>query len=268
MATHEEQIGNITLRWQAAKDGGFSGITILGGKRSEILHDADEERLKARLRNQAGTRHPNYFGMDGAIARFLKFMPGGFKGDHNIEMERDYKIAAHKALVGALALDAAANATNEQAKALLKAKIWTNLLSPFETMRLRDALSGPNGGAFVRAAAKFAAGNHAAGGTGMTTAIKPHGNISWPISTYLPFLWAPDRCMFLKPVVTVDYASRIGHRFQYDYKSTVESSVYASLLDLVEFTHRHIADLAPHDLIDVQSFIWVVGAYTDEDLPK
>ena len=32
-------------------------------------------------------------------------------------------------------------------------------------------------------------------------------------------------------------------------------------------TEREIQDLMPRDRIDVQSFIWVVGEYRDEQLP-
>jgi hypothetical protein len=39
--------------------------------------------------------------------------------------------------------------------------------------------------------------------------------------------------------------------------------VYESLLDLVAKTEKEIVDLKPTDRIDVQSFIWVVGAYKD-----
>ena len=44
-------------------------------------------------------------------------------------------------------------------------------------------------------------------------------------------------------------------------------AMYDSLLELAKRTERAIADLHPHDRIDVQSFIWVVGAYTEANLP-
>lgn len=70
--------------------------------------------------------------------------------------------------------------------------------------------------------------------------------------------------MFLKPMVTCDFAERIGHRFRHDYATEVSSGVYASLLDLAHFTLDKIRPLGARDFIDVQSFIWVVGAYADE----
>jgi len=45
-------------------------------------------------------------------------------------------------------------------------------------------------------------------------------------------------------------------------------AMYDSLLDLAKRTEQAIADLHPHDRIDVQSFIWVVRAYTEANLPQ
>lgn len=82
--------------------------------------------------------------------------------------------------------------------------------------------------------------------------------------TYLPYLWRPDRHMFLKPEVTKDFAARVGHPFAYNYEARLDIDVYASLLDLVERTNRELSDLEPRDRIDIQSFIWVVGNYQED----
>ena len=66
--------------------------------------------------------------------------------------------------------------------------------------------------------------------------------------------------MFLKPEVTKDFAARVGHRFASDYTPRLEIGVYDSLLDLAAKTSNELASLRPRDRIDVQSFIWVVGA--------
>nr|WP_166179468.1 hypothetical protein [Altererythrobacter segetis] len=86
------------MRWQPAKDGGFEGAVIIGGERGEILSDEIEDRLVSRLRNEAGKLEPNYIGMDGAIARFLEFMPDGLRGERSVSEERDYKLAASREL--------------------------------------------------------------------------------------------------------------------------------------------------------------------------
>ena len=67
--------------------------------------------------------------------------------------------------------------------------------------------------------------------------------------------------MFLKPEVTQDFAARVGHPFADAYTPRLEFPVYAALQDLTDRTAAELADLGPRDRIDVQSFIWIVGAY-------
>lgn len=265
--TSEEKLGKSIIRWQPNKDGTFSGAVITSGKRGEVLSDEDEQRLLTRLRNEAGKLEPNYFGINGAIARFLRFMPGGFEGERNLGQEREYKLRAHRQLNEVLPLDRAREGTAEDAARLRAAAVWINLLSPYESMHLKEALEGPSGPAFIRGAATFAEGDVDAGSEGMRQAMKRHGPFTWPIATYFPFLWQPDRHMFLKPTVTRDFAERIGHRFQYDYDPVARRDVYESLLDLAEETRTAISELNPRDNIDVQSFIYVVGGYREEDAP-
>jgi len=101
----------------------------------------------------------------------------------------------------------------------------------------------------------------------MHAAAKPYGTVSWAMVTYFPYLWKPTEHMFLKPTVTRDFAERIGHPFQYQYDAELNPAVYKSLLALTDDARAGLADLKPVDNIDVQSFIWVVGGYTDADLP-
>jgi hypothetical protein len=135
-----------------------------------------------------------------------------------------------------------------------------------EPMHLKDALEGPHGAAFLRASARFADGDYDAAAQGMHSAIKAHGRMSWPTATYFPFLWQPEKHMFLNPTVTRDFAERIGHPFQYEYEAEVSADTYQSLLDLASETMKALEPLGAKDMIDVQSFIWVVGAYREEDL--
>ncbi|MFX6957375.1 hypothetical protein ABTH75_18630, partial [Acinetobacter baumannii] len=88
-------------------------------------------------------------------------------------------------------LEQAIEASDADALALGSAGVLINLLSPFEAARLRDTLTRPGGGGFIRAAAAFCRGDYQRGIDGMTRAVTPHGRISWPIATYLPFFWAP-----------------------------------------------------------------------------
>lgn len=263
--TQSEKYGKSTLRWRVDKDGGFSGVVISDGKTSSHFHDEDEQRLLVRLRNEAGRLHPHYIGIQGAIDRFLEFMPDGFEGKHSGQFEGEYKRAAHRMLNDVLPLEQAHTAEDLDAKRVRAAQVWINLLSPYESMHLKEALEGPSGNDFLQGAASFANGEFDYGAAQMAAAIKAHGRVSWPTATYFPYLWNPENHMFLKPVVTCDFAERIGHPFQHDYEAEVSSKVYRSLLDLASFTLDKIRPLGATDFIDVQSFIWVVGAYDDED---
>lgn len=69
--------------------------------------------------------------------------------------------------------------------------------------------------------------------------------------------------MFLKPEVTKDFATRVGHPFAAQYESRLSLTVYEGLLDLAAKTERELHELAPRDRIDLQSFIWVVGDYQE-----
>ena len=243
---------------------GYIGTLWRDGKRADTIEHSDLGVLKASLRNQAGKLHPDYFGIEGAKARFCSFFPEGFDDAEYHERERDYKDKARAALLAAAPLEQALDATPETAVACRKG-LATNLLSRFESARLSEILGSSEGPAFVQAAANFALDPSQQGLDAMEKAILPHGRASWPLVTYLPYLWAPETQMFLKPEATQDFAVRVGHHFARAYESALNFEVYSALLDLAEWTEKEINDLKPRDRIDVQSFIWVVGAYTDED---
>lgn len=257
----DEKYGSATLRIKPSSDG-YDGVVIVDGKVSEKLHDEDFDRLRARLRNLAGTLHPNYWGIDGAISRFCHYFPSGFADPKYVEAERNYKLKAAAKLAAILPLDRALDATADDARAI-KPVFGTNMLHVSEAARISAVLAGPAGSAYVRAAARFTKGDHAAGLKAMHTAILPEGAATWPMVTYLSNLWDLQNQMFLKPEVTKDFAERIGHSFANDYEPQLSADVYLSLLDLVATTERDITVLEPADRIDVQSFIWVVGRYQD-----
>lgn len=65
--------------------------------------------------------------------------------------------------------------------------------------------------------------------------------------------------------MTVDYAERVGHSFARDYNAAFFADVYASLQSLTAETRQSLTPLGPQDNIDLQSFIWIVGAYPETD---
>lgn len=227
-------------------------------------HDPDD--IRRQLHSAAAKLTPQYFGFDGARARFLRFFPNGFQSNGFASEERDYKAAAKAKLDGTVPLSEAANGSGFGER-VLSAFRATNLLSPFEKTRLQDVLRGPAADPFIRAAARFALGEAAALGD-MERALKPHDSAKWTVVTYLPFLWKPETHMFLKPEVTKDFAARVGHRFASEYEPRLAVDVYDSLLDLTFETAAELVDLQPRDRIDVQSFIWVIGDYKEAEAAK
>jgi hypothetical protein len=260
----EATVGAATLRL-VKENGVYKGIVFDSGgiKAQEQGNDADD--VWRRLHDRAGKANPQYFGFDGARSRYLKFMPNGFHGSEYLKRERNYKVEAKTALDAAVPLDAAESGSGF-GEAVLAAYQATNLLSPFEKMRIADVLRGPAADPFIRAAARFALRGGKPALLEMERALKPHDSAKWTVVTYLPFLWRPETHMFLKPQVTKDFAERVGHRFASEYSARLDIAVYDSLLDLAARTSSEISDLRPRDHIDVQSFVWVVGDYKDDDV--
>ena len=262
----EGSVGKAFVRLVETKTG-YAGLVEIGSKR-KTFQDQNKDRLWETLQREAAKANPYFVGYDGAHARFLRIFPDGFMSQVYLGDgeggERNYKLKAKSRLEDKLPLQKARQATNagEEIAGIYQA---TNLLSPFEKMRVRDALRGPKADDFIRAAAEFTCGDRRRSLAEMERALKPYEAAKWTVVTDLPFLWRPDMHMFLKPTVTQKFAARVGHPFQHQYSTALEIAVYESLLDLTAETRSKLSTLAPRDNIDIQSFIWVVGEYTRED---
>ncbi len=85
--------------------------------------------------------------------------------------------------------------------------------------------------------------------------------VTWPLVTVFGFLARPDRHLFLKPRATRKAAHDYG--FDFEYQAQPSWDVYRSLLTFAAILRRDL-DKRPgfkaRDMIDVQSFIWVLGA--------
>ncbi|QZP07219.1 hypothetical protein [Caenibius sp. WL] len=258
-------IGKNTLRLVDTGKG-FVGLVISGGKQLSRIDGDDPEQLWADLHATAGRTSDAYFGFDGARSRFRQFFPDGFRSPAFKEAERDYKLKAKAKLDETAPLEQALTGS-DLGEAVLSAYRGTNLLSPFEKTRLQPLLRGPDADAFIQAAARFTIGEIEPALAIMDRLLLKHDNAKWTVVTYLPFLWRPEDHMFLKPVVTQEFAERVGHPFVHDYSPALDPAVYASLCDLMAQTGREVADLEPHDNIDLQSLVWIVGEYKEDDLP-
>ncbi len=142
----------------------------------------------------------------------------------------------------------------------------TNLIFSFEKMALRDAVKSRAGAhAFAEGLYDFL---HGPGTVERRFARwcevvadlprKQTRVLTWPIVTVFGFIAQPDRHIFLKPNVTRTAARRYGYAFQYGSRPAWE--VYAELLAFARVVRKDIADMQPKDMIDIQSFLWVLGS--------
>ena len=263
----EITVGAQTLRI-VRQGAGFAGIIV--GRAAEPVTGATDSEVEAKLRKMVAQDHPDFIGMDGARARFLRVFRQGFSDTDYIgdgkSGERHYKAEASRWLNEALPLADACD-RSEAAALALRAINKTNMIAAMTKPRLADVLRGPKGNRYVAIAADFANGDLRSASEAFVREFKADGVASWPCLTYLPFLWAPDRHMFLKPTFTRAFAERIGHSFQHDYVSEPNPDTYRSLLDMTAMLRIDLADLAPADNIDLHSFMWVVmdGYYVEKD---
>jgi len=221
------------------------------------------------------SRRPAQSPSDAKVARclrkFLRVFPEGFGDETYLAWERDYKWHAHQAWeaqLGRSSLRALVREGEymEAAARAVRIESRTNLLFSFEKMALRDAVRSEQG------AKAFAVGLHdfLHGPKTMaqrferwceTIGALPRRQtrvLTWPLVTVFGFIAQPDVHMFLKPNVTRVAADAYG--FDFRYQSRPRWSVYQNLLDFAETVRRDVRRLRPRDMIDLQSFIWVLGS--------
>ena len=206
-----------------------------------------------------------------ARRKFLRFFPGGFDDETYIDWERDYKWAAHERWQETLEPAAyrkllAAEEFEEIAGTAVRIESRTNLLFSFEKMALRDAARMGDGSRVLS--------------EGLYDFLHGKGNIAtrfdrwcavvaslprrqtrvltWPVATVFGFIAQPDQHIFLKPNVTRVAAAQYG--FDLHYSSRPNWDTYRELLEFAARVRRDLRDLAPRDMVDIQSFLWVQGS--------
>ncbi len=203
--------------------------------------------------------------------RFLRYFPGGFKDETYLEWERNYKAEAAREWQAVLSRERfgellSAGRFRDVAVHALRIEARTNLLFSFEKMALRDATRSPAGARrFAEGLDDFLSGEGGAeerftrwidvvaGLPRRQTRV-----LTWPIVTVFGFIAEPGRHMFLKPNVTRIAAARYGVEFRYSSRPNWQT--YHDLLMFAATMRRHLADLRPRDMIDLQSFLWVQGS--------
>ena len=82
--------------------------------------------------------------------------------------------------------------------------------------------------------------------------------LTWPVVTVFGFIAQPRTHFFLKPMVTRRAAERYGYPIE--YTSGPRWDTYAGVLKLARRVREDLRDLHPRDMIDLQSFLWVLGS--------
>lgn len=203
--------------------------------------------------------------------KFLYYFKKGFHDEVYLDWERDYKWNAHLSWEEHLNQEAfrkllSARRFSEIANTAVRIESRTNLLFSFEKMALRDAVRTREG------ARDFALGlyDYIYGETSLeerfrkftdTLSALPRKQtrvVTWPLHTVFGFIANPDEHIFLKPRVTKIAAEKYG--FDFRYLSRPNWDTYHNLLAFAEQVGADQADLGPRDLIDIQSFMWVLGS--------
>jgi len=203
--------------------------------------------------------------------KFLRYFPKGFHDRKYLDWERGYKWSAHERWERELGRATFARLVRERqftdvARRAVTIEARTNLLFSFEKMALRDAVKTASGAALLATGLyNLLHGRGAKQARFMSwinaVAKMPRRQtrvLTWPVVTVFGFLAAPDEHLFLKPMVTRRAALAYG--FAFDYHSTPNWETYQSLLRFASQVRADQRSLAPRDMVDLQSFIWVQGS--------
>jgi hypothetical protein len=201
--------------------------------------------------------------------KFLRFFPGGFRDETYIAWERGYKLRAHQSWTQLLnqhhyrAL-LKQNEFNRIANIAVNIESKTNMLFSFEKMALRDAVKTPEGArVFAEGLYRFLYGagsleNKFNEWCQAVESLPKKQSRVFPVTTIFGLIAQPKIHIFLKPTVTRTAAREYGFDFQYASRPSWET--YSSLLAFAEQIRRDLRDMRPRDMIDIQSFIWVLGS--------
>jgi hypothetical protein len=152
------------------------------------------------------------------------------------------------------------------AKRALRIESRTNLLFSFEKMALRDAVRTPEGArTFALGLFQWLHGSRPLDERFEdfveTVEALPRRQtrvLTWPLLSVFGFIAQPKEHIFLKPLITREAAE--AYHFPFEYKSRPNWATYESILAFAARIKEDIADLKPRDMIDVQSFIFVLGS--------
>jgi hypothetical protein len=215
------------------------------------------------------------FTLKQGIDKFLQIFPAGFndksyKTDKEVG-ERQYKWEAHLHYTKLLAKNQfrkllSSNDIDECTRRILAVASKTNLLSIFEKAAFRDAMKVKDSALkylnslfelIEQGPRQHVCNTYFAAVTDLPAQQGKTRVATWPVATVLPYLAKPHSFMFLKPDVTKECAARLN--FNLSYNAAPNWLTYHKLLLMCDILMEQLKPLGAKDMIDLQSFIWVIG---------
>lgn len=199
---------------------------------------------------------------------FLQKYPLSFKDDGYLAEERNYKWEAHELWVKLLGGGEgqrllAAGDTAELASRVLAVATKTNLLHhTWEQGPLKSALEDHARAApYLRALVELSTAPEPtqAQFEGYVDALEALGPrvACWPTATLMLYFAQPQRHMLMRPTVTQQAAVRFA--FDLNYASRPNWRTYSALLAMSQLLLKELTPQGARDLIDVQSYMWVIS---------
>lgn len=204
--------------------------------------------------------------LPGAIEDFLREFPEAFQDPKYLEQERNFKLETSQlcnTLLGQerlaqLIADKDWNTVASDIKTLVNK---TNMLqASFERPQLIAAFADTDKQTILIPALYDCLHGEGSPGArlGRFSDVLQDFNLGkWTFATYFLFLNDPLNCMFIKPE-SIKRALEIS-QYPADYESTPSAALYDQFLGFAAFLKSRLAEHKPRDMIDIQSFIWIMA---------
>ena len=228
---------------------------------------AAKDRLLDNLIEASQMSSADYVTTAMAIERFLEAYPQGFSTSRFLKEEREAAVRAHQFCIQLLGEEELAGLIAEGryqdvCDRARHVESMTTLLTKSEKTALYAALDQTDNQKL------FSVGlaNLLYGSDSEDDRFKDFVRVidlmeinRWPYATLFGFIRFPQDRVFIKPTVIQNVAKSLCWRI--NYKSEPNVRTYAAVLRLYQHLRASLIEegLMPHDLIDVQSFIWSVG---------
>lgn len=199
---------------------------------------------------------------------FLDRFPNGFYDDNYLDMERNYKVAAHELATELLNkqefMSLVENGNfDELCNRCLRVLNSTNLVFPNEKMALKDGLINSDAKeAFSNSLYDFlyGAGALEVRFAKFVSILEDIAADKWTTASYFLFVVSPDKYMFVKPTIT-QHAAELC-RYAINYRPQLNWLTYKTILEFADYLRAELSDLKPRDMIDIQSFMWCIAPHS------